>query len=127
MLAAVAVGRSRISGALEGEAHQVEVPEQAVGVFEFGAAVKGGLADRELVLVHQADDGVGVRDFLDLAADLARPALQLDPLVGLMVGGGQVLQAGVEFAVAGIDDDDRAIGRRSFPIFCIRRASRALM
>ena len=44
---------------LEGQHHQAVVVELALAVDQLAAAAGGRLAERELVFVHQADDGVG--------------------------------------------------------------------
>ena len=46
--------------------------EQAVRILELLAPREGGLADHELVLVHEIDDRVGVRRLLDLSPDRCR-------------------------------------------------------
>ena len=52
------------------------------------ASVPGRLHNRDLVLVHQADDAVGVGRFGDLAADsLGTPAVDGDHLAFRMASG----------------------------------------
>lgn len=90
--------------------HEAPVAEHAVGVGELFAAAGGGFADGYLVFVHEVDDGEGVGRLFDLAEDFAAPGGDFEKVVGAVVGGGDVAQDGVEFAVAGVGDDDGAVG-----------------
>ena len=73
-------------GPLEGQRHQGVVVELPLAVDQLAAAAGGGLAHRDLVLVHQADDGVGPSGLGDLAVDpVVLPPLDVDHRAGRML------------------------------------------
>ena len=83
---------------------------RAVRVDQLFAAVKGGLPDGHLEFVHQVENLVRMGDLGDLAA-LAPESYELVLMPGFVVGGRIKADPGEEFPVAGIGDDDRAVGR----------------
>lgn len=96
---------------LEGELHEGPVVKQAVGVLQLLAAGGGGFTDRELVLVHQTNHGVGVLDLRNRPAHLARPIFDLVHRPGFVVLSRGPPQTRVKAPVAGVGDHDRTVGR----------------
>ena len=99
-------------GSLQGQEHQAVVVELALAVDQLGPAAGGRLAERELVLVHQADHGVGALDLPHLAADLVvLPAPDLDHRPGRMRPAGNPQQPRHERSVGRVGDHHRPVAR----------------
>ena len=120
--AAVAVGLYQVGHALDGlagslAALQGDVDKASVvdtlTAPEFFAAAPGRLADGELVLVHVADDGVGMTNFRNLHQGFTGvPLVDLTHGTGLMVSGGLELQKSVQrVAVRRVRDKGTTICR----------------
>jgi L-ascorbate metabolism protein UlaG (beta-lactamase superfamily) len=74
------------------------------------AAVKGRFSDGYLEFVHQVENLIGMGDLGDLAV-LAPESHEFVRVAGFVAGGRIEAEPGEKFPVAGIGDDDRAVGR----------------
>ncbi len=83
---------------------------QPVGVPEFFTTRRRRLGDRQLVLVHQADDGVGVFGLGDDAAKVAPPLADLQPASRFVILGIDAPQVRMKPSVAGVSDHRRTVG-----------------
>jgi hypothetical protein len=100
---------ARVGRALQRQAHQVPVVEQAVGIGQFIAAAGRRLGDRYLPLVLQVDHRPGVRGVGDLPDHLAAPVPDLLHRARFVIAGRQALKSRVELAVAGVSDEDGTV------------------
>ena len=86
-------------GTLQGDVDEGAVVDEAGSFPEFGTATVGGFTDHELMLVHVANDRIGVGHFWNLAEFLARvPLNDITERAGRMVGG----RHEIEFTIEGV-------------------------
>ena len=99
-------------GALKGQAHEAEVVEQAVGVLQFQASVKGALYDGHLPFVHESHHVISIFHLFDkLVVVRGTPAVDGYLLAGGVAPGGGVEEGAREAeAVAVVGADDAPVG-----------------
>ena len=78
--------------------------KQSVWIAQFPASAECGFADSKLMLIHQPDDCVSMRDLFHLSPELAIPAFDFNVLVRFMVLSGDIFEKWKEFSVTGIGD-----------------------
>ena len=100
-------GRGRT---LQGQMHQREVVQVALRVHEFLPPVPGRLDDAQLLLVHLADDGVGIGRLRDVVKRMGAPAPDRDHFPGGMGAGPRIGQGrGIAESVTVVGADHASV------------------